>query len=160
MSNVSRTARTLDSAPSVICLKFTSHCKTVEIRTGLTYCAGALSTGQSGGAPSGVGSGSGAVVKWCPSIRKNQYGWARRIFFPKPMLKSRIFGIFASCNGLLCGGVKEGLELKYETKITSIIWSDEILNWPHVCSQPPMVHPICLLSIWAKRKCTFWCFAA
>ena len=60
----------------------------------------------------------------------------------KNQRKTRIFfGIFAS------SGIKAGLELKYVTKITSIIGSDKILNRPHVCSQPPTAHPICVLSI-------------
>jgi len=46
----------------------------------------------------------------------------------KSTLKLRIFGIFASLSGLFCSGIKAGLKLKYITKITSNIGSDEILN--------------------------------
>jgi len=49
----------------------------------------------------------------------------------KSTLKLRIFGIFASLSGLFCSGIKAGLKLKYITKITSNIGSDEILNWPY-----------------------------
>ena len=60
-------------------------------------------------------------------------------------------------NSLFCSDVKKtGFELKYITKITSIIVSDEILNRPmYVGLVNRHAHPICLLSIWAKRKCTF-----
>jgi len=48
----------------------------------------------------------------------------------KSTLKSRIFRHFCKLKWSLlhCSGVKEGLELKYITKITSIIGSDEILS--------------------------------
>jgi len=43
----------------------------------------------------------------------------------------------ARISTLFCSAIKAGLELRYVTKITSIIGSDEILNRPHVCPHGP-----------------------
>ena len=53
---------------------------------------------------------------------------------------------------LFCGGAKAGLELKYVTKITSIIRSDEILNRPHVCPHGP---PILFIEHLSKAEVQF-----
>jgi len=71
----------------------------------------------------------------------------------KSTLKSRILCIFASWKCLFGSGTKAGFEL--QSLGPTKYWIDR----PHVCrpSQPPTVHPICLLSIWAKRTlCTLW----
>jgi len=123
-------------------------------RAGLRY-RGALSTWQSR-CPLGVGYGEGHRS---PSPLWGS-GYAPKKFFKNQRQNRVLLGIFESWNGLFCSGVKAGLELKYINKITLIIGSDEILNGPHVCSQLPTAHLICLLNIWTKRKCTFWYFAA
>ena len=62
---------------------------------------------RSAGAPRGVWSGEG---RRSPSPIWGSGGYAPRNFFQKSTLKSRIFGIFASGNGLFCSGVKAGLD--------------------------------------------------
>jgi len=126
-------------------------------KAGLRYC-GALSTWQSR-PPLGRALRRGAASVYSPSPAWG-LGLCPQKIYQTSTSTLRIFSIFASWNGLFCCGIKAGIELKYITKITSIIGSDKILNRPRVCSQPPTSHPICLLSNWAKRECTFWFFAA
>ena len=123
----------------------------------------ALNTWQSRCSPQGWSMGRGATAP-------PQYGRLGAMppeIFSKFNVEIAYFSaFFANWSDLSCSGVKAGLELKYITKIASIIEFDEldeILTRPHgcrSCRQPLTAHPICLLSKWAKRKCNFWCFAA
>jgi len=73
------------------------------------------------------------------------WSYAPRKFFKINVKILRVLGILQA--KMVSSAVHQ-----YITKITSIIGSDEILNRPHVCSQPPTTRKICLLSILSKAE--------
>ena len=98
-----------------------------------------------------MGSGRGAVA---PS-QNGGLGLCTQKIFQKSTLKSRIFRNFCKLKWSLMQWCQSSIRIKilfYISKITSIIGSDEILNRPHVCSQPPTTRKICLLSILSKAE--------